>query len=273
MCPPQKTPLIAPLGVCWVTNSNLMNCGGTDPHGFNALNLPGRMSLLPFSMRIRLRLEFSLTTRQVIPINGTSLPNSLLGINLFELPHTSLSSLTPVAVQNQPLLSPLLVSLSPRLSSPTQNYSGLNVQRELFPSEIHCLGARHTVASSSSILSLHPFLDSDGILRVGGRLRHAPLPYDTRHPIILASHPLVHLIISKVHLETLHGDLQLTLRTLRHEFWVFRARSLVKSIIHKCIPCVRERASIPTQLMGDLPAARVSPPMLHALRRRLCRTH
>ncbi|XP_066582958.1 uncharacterized protein [Prorops nasuta] len=63
---------------------------------------------------------------------------------------------------------------------------------------------------------------------------------------------------TQTHLETLHGGLQLTLSTLRQRFWVVNARNLVKSCVHKCITCVRERAKLGNQLMGSLPAARVS---------------
>ncbi|XP_070526042.1 uncharacterized protein [Cardiocondyla obscurior] len=105
-----------------------------------------------------------------------------------------------------------------------------------------------------------PFLDSDEILRVGGRLRHAPLPYDSKHPILLAAHPLVRLIVRQFHFRSLYGGLQLTLRTLRQQFWILRARSLVKNEIHQCVVCVRERAEASTQLMGNLPMTRVTPP-------------
>ena len=44
--------------------------------------------------------------------------------------------------------------------------------------------------------SLDPFLDEDGILRVGGRLKHALLPYTSRHQIILPyRHYAVKLLI------------------------------------------------------------------------------
>ncbi|XP_036145841.1 uncharacterized protein LOC118646627 [Monomorium pharaonis] len=135
-----------------------------------------------------------------------------------------------------------------------------SIQSELFSVEIRALTAGKTVPTRSSLAALTPFLDCDGILRVGGRLRHAPLPYKTRHPVLLASHPLVNLIALQAHLRVLHGGLQLTLNTLRHEYWIVRARSLVKAVIHNCTVCCRERAAIPVQLMGDLPKARVSTP-------------
>ncbi|XP_076660284.1 uncharacterized protein LOC143363604 [Halictus rubicundus] len=54
--------------------------------------------------------------------------------------------------------------------------------------------------------------------------------------------------------------MQLSLLTLRQDYWLLRARSLVKPVIHRCITCVREKAAVPEQLMGNLPASRVSPP-------------
>ncbi|XP_076289809.1 uncharacterized protein LOC143213641 [Lasioglossum baleicum] len=133
------------------------------------------------------------------------------------------------------------------------------IQRDCFPSEVDALRQRRSLSPKSSLLALDPFVDDDGILRVGGRLRHAPVAFSVKHPIILASHPLVKQIIEHAHLRALHAGLQLTLHTLRQTFWILRARSLVKSTIHACVVCVRERAAVPAQLMGQLPTPRVSP--------------
>ncbi|XP_036143399.1 uncharacterized protein LOC118645797 [Monomorium pharaonis] len=133
------------------------------------------------------------------------------------------------------------------------------IQSELFSNEINRLTNHQNVASKSSIAGLRPFLDQDCVMRVGGRLRLAPIPFRMRHPILLSSHPLVRLIISQAHLRVLHGGTQLTMSTLRQDYWIIRARSLVRSVIHGCLICARERAAVPTQLMGDLPSMRVSP--------------
>lgn len=47
-------------------------------------------------------------------------------------------------------------------------------------------------------------------------------------------------------------------------YWVPRERSLVKQFIHRCLTCVRWRAVTSRSLMGDLPAARVTPARLFA---------
>lgn len=134
------------------------------------------------------------------------------------------------------------------------------IQADLFSPEIIALSNDRALLSNSAILSLTPFVDSDGLLRVGGRLRHAAVPQRTRQPVILAAHPLVRLLIEQAHQRSLHAGLQLTLSTLRQEFWILRARTLVKAAIHSCVVCTRERAEVPTQLMGDLPSVRVKAP-------------
>ena len=42
-------------------------------------------------------------------------------------------------------------------------------------------------AASSSLKTLHPFIDKEGIHRVGGRLQQYKLPYLTMHQMILRS--------------------------------------------------------------------------------------
>lgn len=136
------------------------------------------------------------------------------------------------------------------------------IQTALFKTEIDSLAKNQPLSSRSSIISLRPFLDQDGVLRVGGRLSKSrppySFPYSFRHPILLSPHPLVTLIVQQAHLRALHAGPQLTLNVLRRDFWIIRARNIVKSVTHKCITCTRERAAIPTQIMGDLPTSRVS---------------
>ncbi|XP_076285454.1 uncharacterized protein LOC143211557, partial [Lasioglossum baleicum] len=135
-----------------------------------------------------------------------------------------------------------------------------HLQSAEFPEELHALQQAQSLSPKSPPLSLSPFLDADGIIHVGGRLRHAALPHRVRHPILLAPHPIVRLLVEQVHTQTLHGGVQLTLHTLRQNYWLLRARSMVKSMIHSCVTCVRERAAVSEQIMGNLSDARVSPP-------------
>ena len=63
--------------------------------------------------------------------------------------------------------------------------------------------------SSSRFLSLSTFLDTEGVLRVRGRLRHANVSSDSKHPIIIPkSHPLTTMIVHHFHLKHQHAGLQ-----------------------------------------------------------------
>lgn len=57
---------------------------------------------------------------------------------------------------------------------------------------------------------------------------------------------------------TLHGGLQLTLSSLRSEFWILQACSIIRAIIHRCLPCVHEKTAVPNELMSDLPSININ---------------
>ena len=61
------------------------------------------------------------------------------------------------------------------------------VQLEVYSEEIDDLKSKKTVSSNSKIVSISPFIDSNGILRAKGRLRRTNLPFETKHPVILPS--------------------------------------------------------------------------------------
>ncbi|XP_011687493.1 PREDICTED: uncharacterized protein LOC105449810 [Wasmannia auropunctata] len=134
-----------------------------------------------------------------------------------------------------------------------------HIQRIYFNSELQTIKENLPLPRISKLKRLSPFLDSKGLLRVGGRLDRAPLSYDERYPTILPRHRISELIINQAHRQTLHGGAQLTLRVLRQNFWILNARNTVKGCIHKCVKCVREKAVPVTQLMSDLPDVRVTP--------------
>lgn len=114
----------------------------------------------------------------------------------------------------------------------------------LLEDEIEALTRGQPVPRRSALHNLTPFLDDEGVLRVGGRIKHSLLSYDERHPIILpADSHFTGLLISAAHQRTLHGGVQLTLGSLRQRFWIPRVRALVRSHIHRCVPCVRWRAT------------------------------
>ncbi|CAK9816429.1 hypothetical protein ANTPLA_LOCUS8963 [Anthophora plagiata] len=132
-------------------------------------------------------------------------------------------------------------------------------QREQFKSDIALLTDNKPL-TRSNLKSLNPFIDEMGVIRVGGRLRNAPISYDQRHPMILpAKHPLTTLIVEYEHRRLLHSGHQLTLSSIRTRFWPITGKRLINQVLSKCIRCFRVHPTSQMYMMGDLPAARVSP--------------
>lgn len=129
-----------------------------------------------------------------------------------------------------------------------------------FFSEIETLKKRAPVKSGSKIAALNPFIDeTDGILRVGGRIQSDNLTYNQRHPAILAySNVLVELIIRDAHLTTLHGGNTLTLTYIRQSYWILKAKRAIKYVLRRCVKCTRFRAETQQQQMGNLPEQRTT---------------
>ncbi|XP_039306065.1 uncharacterized protein LOC120357974 [Solenopsis invicta] len=61
------------------------------------------------------------------------------------------------------------------------------------------------------------------------------------------------------HLKNLHAGVQSLLAIVRTRYWPISGKNTLKKILHKCIVCCRARAAPVRQLMGNLPASRVSP--------------
>ncbi len=84
------------------------------------------------------------------------------------------------------------------------------------------------------------FLDENGIWRCGGRLSNTNLPFSTKHPILLhRNHHLTILIVKSAHARVLHDGVKETLTELRARYWIVKGRSLVRSVILRCILCRR----------------------------------
>lgn len=131
-------------------------------------------------------------------------------------------------------------------------------QETAFELEIETLRNEKPVSKGSYLLQLRPFLDEKGLLRVGGRLQYSTLSWHQRHPIILPKDPVTNLIIKHYHINGLHGALQPTLSRLRELYWIVHGRGLVKSIINRCVRCLRYTTQGQTQLMAPLPMERCS---------------
>ena len=109
----------------------------------------------------------------------------------------------------------------------------------------------------SSLYRLDPYLDVNGILRVGGRLRRANMPEVSKHPIILPrrSH-VTTLILQYCHEATKHQGSGMTHNEVRQRgYWKIGGTSAVSNFVSKCIKC----RPLVQQKLADLPEDRVEP--------------
>nr|CAI5841713.1 unnamed protein product [Callosobruchus analis] len=118
-------------------------------------------------------------------------------------------------------------------------------QHQDFSQEINCLSESKPIPKGSRLLNLDPFLDTNGYLRVGGRLSKSNLSFDTKHPLILgARNKLTILIIKNEHHRQLHAGCQSILSTLRQRFWPLGGRQTVRRAINKCLTCFRLKPNL-----------------------------
>ena len=69
-----------------------------------------------------------------------------------------------------------------------------------FKDEIHSLKRKKELPNNHTLAGLAPFVDSQNMLRVGGRLQQAGLSYDNTHPLNLSSKShIVYLLVQFTH--------------------------------------------------------------------------
>ncbi|XP_071056032.1 uncharacterized protein [Onthophagus taurus] len=106
---------------------------------------------------------------------------------------------------------------------------------------------------------LTPFIDRDGLLRVGGRLRHSDIPYEHKHPLLLpCDSRLSELIIETIHREYLHPGQRTLHGLLAQRYWILSPRRAIHRVLFKCIRCFRMNPRPQVPLMADLPKYRIS---------------
>lgn len=111
-----------------------------------------------------------------------------------------------------------------------------------------------------SLRKLSPFVDAHGFLRVGGRISQADLPYSNKHPLLLPkkSH-ITTLLIEHFHKVYLHVGPRSLQGILCKRYWIVSARSMIRSVLSKCITCFKCNPTSIQPYMGTLPAERLKP--------------
>ncbi|XP_050538460.1 uncharacterized protein LOC126903928 [Daktulosphaira vitifoliae] len=112
--------------------------------------------------------------------------------------------------------------------------------------------------SSRLYARLAPFIDSLGLIRVGGRIKHASLDTNQKHPLLLSSQSHLALLLFRYwHIVGCHSGPKFMMNMVARQFWIISARKVARRVIKECVKCVRFAAVNPQPMMAQLPAVRV----------------
>ena len=139
-------------------------------------------------------------------------------------------------------------------------------QYKMFTEEVTDLKAGREIHIDSALKSLAPFLDKDGLLRVGGRMELTDAPYEEKHPVIVPAgsvrtatdmhKSMAGRLVLDRHLKHLHAGPMWLQNHLRKEYWIMKARNLTRSVVQKCVPCQKAIKPRMEQKMAQLPPDR-----------------
>lgn len=114
-------------------------------------------------------------------------------------------------------------------------------QLESFQEEIELIKNNKPLHRKSKLLPLNCFIDSDGLLRIGGRVQNSDsdFDYDKKNPPVLSSkHHFTKLLFHYEHERLFHAGPQHLLASIREKFWPIGGRCLARSTTKQCVICV-----------------------------------
>ena len=211
-------------------------------------------------------------------------PKSLIDLNIdlpemkgpqISLHSTSYSCLVDTAWMNRFSNYFTLIRVSSRIMRMFHNYKNPHskITGEIKQNEFHSslmrlikliqqqyFGHRNQPCYESTIIkysSLDIFIDDVGILRVGGRLRHAPLPLNQKHPILLPKKcHFSKLLVDMYHYTYMHPGRLFLQGIIQLKYWIPGLRTLIQERLFHCITCYKHKAKTHEVKMGDLPSYR-----------------
>ena len=143
-------------------------------------------------------------------------------------------------------------------SSQARRFILQEVQRKGFPEVYESLAAKRPIQKEDKMLPLNPWMDAEGLIRVGGRLQRSDLPTEEKHPILLPpKEPITRAILAHHHGKSMHQGRHLTTAALRRAgFHIMNPRNVITSLLANCVICRRLRRKPEDQQMAQLPRAR-----------------
>ena len=178
-------------------------------------------------------------------------------------PNVQQKLLLPLSVQELVQAEQAILSCVQRhyFGPEVQTLKNLNGNLSKFEDRYAARQRNDKLRKASCLRKLDPFIDENGLVRVGGRIRRAAFPLALKHPCILPKrNHITDLIIEHFHEKVAcHQGRGITHNAVRQAgYWIVNGRSTVTRAISKCVSCRRFRGRPLTQKMSDLPEERVA---------------
>ena len=110
-------------------------------------------------------------------------------------------------------------------------------QRRPFSDEIKLMERSKCVGKSSNIYKLDPFIDRNGLLRVGDWLNQSTMDESVEHPLLIPKASILARLIIKWYPEkNAHSGRGITMNQIRSSgFWIINCNATIKSLISRSI--------------------------------------
>ncbi len=141
------------------------------------------------------------------------------------------------------------------------------MQERAYKKEIEDLHKGNQGKGVKTLRRLNPFIDEEGLLRVGGRLANAQENDSFRFPVLIPKKAVAtRVMIEWHHAQIEHRGKHTTVSRIREfGFWVVNAGKEVGGVVYRCVRCKWLRGKLNNQKMADLPFDRtlVVPPFTY----------
>ena len=105
----------------------------------------------------------------------------------------------------------------------------------------------------------NPFMDEEGVIRVGSRLMYAEIDEEAKFPAVLPKDDEnVRELIRWQHMKDQHAGNKHVLCTLRRRFWILQGLQAVKKVVDRCMACQKLKKTVCQQKMAPLPIERTT---------------
>ena len=138
------------------------------------------------------------------------------------------------------------------------------MQVRYFGKEIALLSKQKKLEINNRIFKLDAYIDAQGVLRVGGRIRKSMVQQEIQYLMLLPDDcRITNLIVSWCHDQVAHASRGKKINQVRMSgFWVIGLNIVVRSMISKYVRCKHLRGKFQQQKMADLPRDRMSEEVL-----------